>query len=266
MNTGKSNYPIIEDVNHDFTYLHSEEKRGIYAILPADYYRETSKRYPVFYMHDAQNLFDPAPFGSWQIDKALEVFKNNGVGDIIVIAIDHASEHRISEFMPYQSKLAEVHRGRTYSEFVSIELKQYIDKNYRTLPGREYTGMGGSSMGGLITIYAGIMFSHAYSKLMVFSPSLWAAPKIYFDAPKYLAPSKQKMYLYAGGRESKYMINNINRFKDCMVSDPQRSKGLNLKVVIDPDGQHNEWRWAMEFPKALQWLFFENKGHEDRNK
>lgn len=257
MNTGKSNYPIIETVDHDFNYLHSDEKRGIYAILPSDYYVNATKRYPVFYMHDAQNLLDPAPFGSWQVDRSLESMKSRGQGDIIIIAIDHASEHRIAEFMPYKSKLAEVHRGRTYSEFLSIDLKHFIDKNYRTLSGRDNTGMGGSSMGGLITIYAGIMFSHAYSKLMVFSPSLWAAPKIYFDAPKYLAPSKQKMYLYAGGRESKYMINNINRFKDCLMDDPHRSKGLNLKLVIDANGQHNEWRWAEEFPRALEWLFFD---------
>jgi len=255
----KRGYPIIEELNQTFHFPQNGRKRGIYVMLPHNYYTNTQRRYPVLYMHDAQNLYGYGPFGSWHIDKSLEHLTSAGLGDIIIVAIEHAAEFRIEEFMPYKHKDISGQAGKTYSEFVSTELKQTIDRQYRTLPDRKHTGMGGSSLGGLITIYAGIMFPHIFSKLLIFSPSLWAAPRIYFDAAKYLSPCVSDIYLYAGGAESKFMVPNTTRFKETLESQGQKSQGLTFKLSIDPSGQHNEARWAKEFPLALKWLFFRDK-------
>jgi len=250
--------PIIEEIEKRFYLPQDGRRRHIYVILPPDYYRFTGRRYPVIYMHDGQNLFGHGPFGSWDVDKGMLKLHKEGSGDFIIVAIDHASEHRIEEFMPYKYKEYSGKRGKTYSEFVSVELKHFIDHNYRTMPDRMHTAMGGSSMGGLITIYAGIMFPHVFGKLLVFSPSLWAAPKIYFDAPKYLSNYPSDMYLYAGGKESQYMVPNIKRFRSSLLQSPIKNKHLNIQLSIDPEGQHNEFRWGVEFPKAIEWLFFED--------
>jgi predicted alpha/beta superfamily hydrolase len=250
---------IIEKIRHPFVFPHTGEHRSIHVLLPADYYSNLEKSYPVMYMHDAQNLWGFGPFGSWHIDKALARIKHELGFDIIVVGIDHASEYRIAEFMPYKHRDVEKHGGKSYAEFISLEVKRYVDTHYRTLPGREYTGMGGSSMGGLITIYCGIMFSHIYSKLLIFSPSLWAAPKIYYDASKYLTDTPCKLYMYAGGEESKTMVPNVDRFLKALQEQGKRSAHLNCKKVIDPKGRHNEPRWGQEFPEAIKWLYISDK-------
>lgn len=258
MNT-HSTFPIIEEVNRSFYLPQNGNRRHIYVLLPHNYHEQQSKRYPVLYIHDAQNLFGHGPFGSWDIDRSMAALSLRGMGELIIVAINHAVEFRIEEFMPYKHNDISGHGGKTYAEFVSVELKQYIDKTYRTLPGRLHTGMGGSSMGGLITIYSGIMFSHIFSKLMIFSPSLWAAPKIYFDAAKYLTPKPADIYLYAGGSESKYMVKNVTKFKDSLEKAGSKSDALSFKLSIDIIGQHNEARWGQEFPRAVEWLYFRQK-------
>jgi len=252
-------YPIIEELNQTFLFPQNGNKRGIFVLLPHNYYTNTQKRYPVLYMHDAQNLYGYGPFGSWHIDRTLETLSHKGKGDVIVVAIEHAAEHRIEEFMPYKHKDINGQGGKTYSEFISTELKPTIDRCYRTLPDRMHTGMGGSSLGGLITIYSGIMFPHIFSKLLIFSPSLWAAPRIYFDAAKYLSPCDSDIYLYAGEAESKFMVPNTTKFMESLKSQGERSKNLTFNLSIDPKGHHNEARWGKEFPLALNWLFFRDK-------
>jgi predicted alpha/beta superfamily hydrolase len=118
----------------------------------------------VLYLQDGQNLFEnDAPFGTWGVDKQLAALAQRGKGDLIVVAIDHGGKERIKEFSPYDSQKWGEGLGRDYAKFLTETLKPYIDGRFRTQTGREYTGIGGSSMGGLISIYAGIMFPETYS-------------------------------------------------------------------------------------------------------
>ena len=175
-----NHYPIIEVISESFEIPQLIKTRRIAALLPHNYY-QSEKHYPVLYLQDGQNLFDDyAPFGSWGVDKKLAEMSENGLGEIIIISIDHAKEERIEEFTPsYKTKLGRG-QGKKYVRFLADTLKPYVDKNFRTLNKREFTGIGGSSMGALISIYAGFMYPEVFSKLMVFSPSLWVAPNIHF--------------------------------------------------------------------------------------
>jgi predicted alpha/beta superfamily hydrolase len=229
--------------------------RRIAVLLPHQY-AASDQHYPVLYLQDGQNLYDEyAPFGNWGVDKKMAVLAEQGMGDVIIVAIDHGEESRIAEFTPpLQTRLGRGD-GKKYVRFLADTLKPFIDKHFRTLPEREHTGMGGSSMGGLITIYAGFMYPEVYSKLMVFSPSLWVAPNIHFNLMGLDEIYHLKIYLYGGGAEGKYMIPNMQRFA-AAVAQQKANTHIDVNLSVNPQGQHTEARWGEEFPKAIEWLFF----------
>ncbi len=247
--------PKIHTLSDAFEIPQLRRNRRVVALLPHNYH-QTDRRYPVLYMHDAQNLFDEeAPYGNWAIDKQLAKLAEHGRSDVIVIAIDHAGDKRIQEFSPYETPKWGRGEGRRYLNFLVQTLKPHVDTTFRTLTGRQDTGIGGSSMGGLISIYAGLMYPQIFGRLLVFSPSLWVSPKIYFDAIEFFNPSDTKIYLYAGARESSNMIPSINRLKETLERRGMDYGQLQFEVSINPKGRHNEAVWGEEFPKAVQWLF-----------
>ena len=135
--------------------------RRISALLPHDY-DETDKNYPVLYLQDGQNLFNPnAPYGDWAIDKSLTQLAQDGLKDLIIIAIDHGHEERVYEYSPYYNPLFGEGKGDAYLSFINETLIPYVSKKFRTKPGYENVGIGGSSMGGLISLYAGLKFPKA---------------------------------------------------------------------------------------------------------
>jgi len=249
--------PQIRIISEHFDIPSLIKTRRIAALLPHDYDR-TDKHYPVLYLQDGQNLFDDyAPFGNWGVDKKLALLAERGLGDVIVIAIDHAEEDRISEFTPsYRTRLGSGD-GKKYVRFLADRLKPYVDEHFRTLPDREHTGIGGSSMGGLISIYAGLIYPEVYGKLMIFSPSLWVTPNIHFHHMNFFDPRDMRVYIYAGEGESENMVPNIRRFVAAFEKKGEAS--FTFELSLDPHGEHNEARWGQEFPRALEWLFFHKK-------
>ena len=248
-------YPHIEIVGKRFNVPQLRRRRRISLLLPWNY-KATTRHYPVLYLQDGQNLFeDSAPFGTWGVDKQMAALAQHGKGDFIVVAIDHGGKERIREFSPYDSVKWGEGLGRDYARFLAETLKPYIDKNYRTLAGREHTGIGGSSMGGLISIYAGMMFPYTFSKFMIFSPSLWMSPKIYFEPVLFSSLPETKVYLYAGGKEGAGMVANSKQFKESVEKRGMAPGALQFRLEIDPQGRHNEASWGKEFPKAAEWLF-----------
>jgi predicted alpha/beta superfamily hydrolase len=238
--------------------------RRISVLLPHNY-DQTNRLYPVLYLQDGQNLFDDyAPFGSWGVDKRLALLAERGHGDIIIVAIDHAEEQRIAEFTPsYRTRLGRGD-GKKYVRFLAETLKPYIDQRFRTLQGPEHTGIGGSSMGGLISIYAGLMFPSIYGRLMIFSPSLWVSPSIPFHALNFSQAYEGRIYLYGGGEEGATMLPNLQRFKAEMERRGGRIN-IEFELSFDPKGRHNEARWGQEFPRAVEWLFFHKSMMQQQN-
>ena len=116
-------------------------------------------------------------------------------------------------------------------------------------------------MGGLISIYAGFIYPAVFSNLRSFSPSLWVAPNIHFSAIHFDASLDTRIYIYAGAGESKNMVPNINRFKTA-IEQQQFDANITFNLSIDPEGQHNEARWGQEFPKAVEWLFFDQNAQK----
>ena len=252
-------FPIAELISDNFDIPQLDKTRRIWALLPYDYY-ETEKSYPVLYLQDAQNLFaEGSIYGNWEIDKKLSILAEYGRGDVIIIAIEHGGEDRLKEYMFESNTLVMQGDGKKYIRFVTDTLKPFIDAKYRTLKDRENTGIGGSSLGGLISIYGGFLYPEVYSKLMIFSPSLWAVPKINFPMIKFYNPFKTKVYIYGGAKEGSGMVRRILAFRDKIEKyDTEKERDFEFKVSIHPDGEHDEFYWSQEFPKAMEWLYFDD--------
>src|SRR5256885_6079776 len=160
-------------------------RRNILVYLPPGYRRFSSRRYPVFYLHDGQNVFDAATSFSgveWGVDETAErLIRQKLIEPLIIVAIANTGEERVHEYAPTRgvidakAKRKKRSRGlaRLYGAFLMDELKLYIDRKYRTKPGAEFTGLGGSSLGGLVTLAIGILYPRAFSRLIVMSPSIW---------------------------------------------------------------------------------------------
>jgi len=249
--------PQVQLISDEFEIPQLNKTRKIWALLPHDY-DKSDERYPVMYLQDAQNLFnESAKYGNWEIDKKLAVMSEYKIGKIIIIAIEHAEEDRIKEFNVGKTVLGKG-QGKKYIRFVTETLKPFVDSNFRTKTEREHTGIGGSSMGGLVSIFSGLRYPEVYGKLMVFSPSLWVVPKLKMESNS-TNTDDTKIYLYAGGDESDTMIEHVKSFKDDVISSEFVKDKMKINLSINMHGKHNETYWSDEFPMAIEWLFFNSK-------
>jgi predicted alpha/beta superfamily hydrolase len=248
--------PKVQLISDEFEIPQLNKKRRISILLPHDY-AKTEKKYPVLYLQDAQNLFgEGSTYGNWEIDKRMAIMAAQGKGDFIVVAIEHGEEDRLREYSPYTTPRHGRGLGKKYANFIVRTLKPFIDKNFRTKPEPQFTGIGGSSMGGLVSIYAGLMYPETIGKLMIFSPSLWVSPKIYFDSVEFFNPLETKIYMYAGAKEGKFMIPSVEKLKETIEKQGWDKSRIDFNLSIDLQGKHNEERWGKEFPKAIEWLFY----------
>lgn len=251
--------PVIQLLSNSFQIPQLDQIRRVWALLPHDYHK-SEKHYPVLYLQDAQNLFDDsAPFGNWAIDKHMARLSALDIGDLIIIAIDHGGKERIKEYSPYYHRKFGKGKGKEYAEFLIDTLKPHVDSNFRTKPEREFNGIGGSSMGALISAYTGLVHAEHFSKMMIFSPSFWFSDEIYFDAFNYAYTHPSKIFLYGGEKESEYMTRHIHRFRDAVNSEKDKGLYNKWKIVINPKGRHTESDWGQVFPRAVKWLYFPNK-------
>ena len=249
--------PQVVLLSDEFEIPQLNKTRKIWALLPHDYDSSTES-YPVMYLQDAQNLFnEEADYGNWEIDKKLAVMSEYKVGKIIIIAIEHAEEDRIKEYNVGKTVLGKG-QGKKYMQFLTETLKPFVDANFRTKTDRHNTGIGGSSMGALISIFSGLRYPSIYGKLMIFSPSLWVKPDMKIKVANQ-NDWDTKIYLYAGGDESETMISHVKNFKERLIASEFVKDKMEINLSINKEGKHNELYWSDEFPKAIEWLFFNTK-------
>jgi len=224
--------------------------RRIWVYLPKEY-AASGKKYPVLYMHDGQNLFDNATAfaGEWGVDETMDSIKN----PCIVVGIDNGGVKRMNEYNPNNTKQFGKGEGKAYLSFIVNNLKPFIDKKYRTLADREHTYMAGSSMGGLISFYAGLYYPGTFGVLGVFSASFWVAPQIRTQIQQLARKTShagQKYYFYAGGGEDKAMVTGMN----AVAREIKKAANPASTVVVNPQGQHNETSWGKAFPEFYKWI------------
>jgi predicted alpha/beta superfamily hydrolase len=222
--------------------------RRIWLYLPPNY-KTSGKRYPVLYMHDGQNLFDDQTAFSdeWCVDETITAAKEK----CIVVGIDNGGMHRINEYSFHDTEHGKG-EGGAYLSFIAHTLKPYIDTTYRTIPDAKHTGIAGSSMGGLISFYAGLYFPQVFGNIGVLSPSFWIMPDIHQEAQRELSKNPdvtQRYYFYAGVQEGHGMIKDVKEMIRLLKNFPHHS----VKAKINPHGTHSEIHWRDHFPEFYQW-------------
>jgi predicted alpha/beta superfamily hydrolase len=235
--------------------------RRIWVYLPPGY--ETSKKkYPVLYMHDGQNVFDDLTsyVGEWGVDEFMDSLKESNA--CIVVGVDHGGGKRINEYCPYDFNtrvggggVQGKGEGDQYVDFLVQTLKPYIDKNYKTKKAREHTYVAGSSMGGIISMYAVLKYPDVFGGAGVFSPAFWVGPKIFDDIKEKGDKVKAKIYFYAGGKESERMVPDMEKAYEEIKKVSKHPK--NFIPVVDVEAMHNEVAWRKYFPRFYLWLIGE---------
>lgn len=236
--------------------VHSPEldnRRDILVYLPAHYHR-SHHPYPVIYMHDGQNLFDPTTSfaGEWGVDLAMARAQRGG-GRAIVVAIPNMGVDRLREYSPFVDARAGGGAGDAYVEFILRTVKPMIDTQYRTLRDRVGTGIVGSSMGGLISLYAFFRAPHAFGFAGVMSPALWFAEGAIFPYVRSAPYAPGRLYLDVGTREGTGTLANAREMRD-LLAEKGYVMGETLSWVEDEGGMHNEQAWGRRIGGALPFL------------
>ncbi len=245
-----------------FAMPHLSRTRRVWLYLPPGY-ATSERRYPVLYMHDGQNVFDARTSfaGEWGVDETLDSLHALGAADAIVVAVDNGGPRRFDEYSPWTNARYGGGQGDAYVDFLVQTLKPYIDTHYRTLPDRLHTGVAGSSMGGLISLYAALKYPDVFGRVGVFSPALWVAPEIYAAARRAHPRPGTRIYIVTGGQEGdtpEVYVRDQQRMVDTLRAAGFTiggGGGGELRATVRPDGKHAEWFWRREFPAAYQWLF-----------
>ncbi len=266
--TATANVHIIEE-NYYVPQLN--RSRRIWLYLPPGYDSLKTKRFPVMYMHDGQNLFDKATAfsGEWMVDETLNGLFAKGDPGCIVVGIDNGGASRLNEYSPWVNAKYGGGEGSQYVDFLVNTLKPHIDSFYRTKTDRDNTAISGSSMGGLISLYAILKYPNVYSKAGVFSPSLWFSDQSFAQAGQFVKKYSMKIYLVAGQNEENLSggtdSNAVNLVKMAAILKEKGFGANEVNLQIKADGQHAEWFWAREFPAAYQWLFGSLTGLQEQN-
>ena len=253
--TANKNVRIIDTA---FFIPQLKRTRRVWIYLPPSY-NSSTKKYPVLYMHDGQNVFDDATSfsGEWGVDEALDTLGLK-YKECIVVGIDNGGDKRLNEYCPYDFSLSgiaannktNIGEGRKYVDFLAKTLKPFIDKKYRTLKDSKNTFTVGSSMGGLISMYAVLKYPNVFGGAGVFSPAFWVGPKIFDDIKAKGKKVNAKIYFYAGDAEGESMVPMTIR----AFNEMHRVSKSKMCEVIRAGGKHNEPRWRIEFPMFYEWL------------
>ena len=229
-------------------------RRRVDVFLPPSY-SAGRDRYPVVYMQDGQNLSDPelAFAGTWELEQTIEYLGERGI-EAIVVGVHHAGSERIGEYSPFPDRRHGGGDGDAYLAFVVETLKPRIDRLFRTRPGRESTVILGSSMGGLISLYAFIARSEVFGAAGVMSPALWFGQGRIFDVVQEAPTARGRVYVDVGAHEGPGTLRNTRRLARVLTRRGWRRKNGLLRYVEDARGRHSEDDWARRLPDALAFL------------
>jgi predicted alpha/beta superfamily hydrolase len=240
-------------------------RRDVLVYLPPGYRRFPGRHYPVLYLHDGQNVFDAATSFAgveWGVDEtAQRLIRKKLIEPLIIVAVFHMGEDRIHEYAPtrgiydHTSERKKRSRGlaRQYGDFLITELKPFIDRKYRTKPGPESTGLGGSSLGGLVTLAIGILYPQAFTRLIVMSPSIWWDDFSILRLVDSIDDKPPlKIWLDTGTNEPSW--ERARALRDRLIE-----KGWRLfrdLAYFEVDGaDHSERAWSARVDPALRFLF-----------
>ena len=254
-------------LHKDFQSKILNNDRNVIVYLPPGYDEEKQRSYSVLYLHDGQNLFDGAtsfiPGQEWRADEAAEALIARGkIEPLIIVGVYNTGKDRIDEYTPVTDpKYKAGGKADLYGRLLVEELKPFIDKTYRTKKDAAHTGLGGSSLGGLVSMYLGLKYPNVFGRLAVVSPSVWWAKN---HIVRYVESQKKKpplrVWLDIGTKEGRdaaeaqTTVDGARLLKETLIKKGWKS-GKDLKYFEAQGAEHNERAWAARVEQILEFLF-----------
>lgn len=249
-------------IHSSFRSKFLKHDRDVIVYLPPGYDDSPQLRYPVCYMHDGQNLFDPATaFGGtdWQLHRIAEdLIRKGEISPLIIVGINNAGEARMLEYTHVGRNGRRGGLARDYGRAIVGELKPLIDAEYRTRPEPRFTTLGGSSLGGLVSAYLGLQYPDVFENLILMSPSVWWAN---LDILKHVCAPKQaprpKVWLDIGtneGSDPARFVHDVRAFRDRFLAEGWEL-GRDLMYHEEEGAEHNERAWGRRMRPALRFLY-----------
>jgi len=252
---------------HKFRSRIFRSSRFLRVWLPPQYddSENAGRRYPVLYLNDGQNLFEPSTSFTgveWQVDETADrLIREGQIPPMIIVGIDNAQKDRFREYMPHRSLNPMMLRvqGNRYPDFVLKEVMPFVARSYRVATGPENTGLGGSSLGALIALYTAAVHPGWFGRLLLESPSLWASNRQMIRESRAIGQWPDRIFLATGtqegGREDRdrSMVDDVQELANIFQRAGLDDRRLHL--LIDDGATHHESAWARRFPEALSFLF-----------
>ena len=242
--------------------------RAVQVWLPPGYNAHPQQRYPVLYLHDGQNVFDAGAAGAeWRVDEAAQEGVESGrLVPFIVVAVDH-SDDRFRDYTPTGVWLSAARTGRAhdgmqggrgadYAHYLIDELKPFIDTHYRTLTDAAHTAVGGSSLGGLMSMELALHHADVFGAALVVSPSVWWDNAFVLrdvNARSWPDAHRPRIWLDIGGREGDGAVPAVRQLRDAMRAHGWDDTTLTYLEVSD--AAHDEASWAQRVPAMLDFLY-----------
>ena len=236
------------------------DAREISVYLPEAYFADPTRRFPVLYLHDGQNLFDGRksylPNRTWRAGETADAESAAGhIEPVILVGIANTGLRRMAEYTPTRDFKMGGGEGHLYGRLLVEELKPFLDAHYRTRTGPHDTGLGGSSLGGLISLYLGLQYPQVFGKLAVLSPSIWWDQRSILDLVANAQPRPDfRIWLDIGTGEGARHVRDTDRLHRLLLSRGWKDEETVEYRRIE-GGYHDEDAWAARFDQVLRFLF-----------
>ena len=256
--------PRLESYRFHSAILPDPEHRALLLYLPREYAQQPTKHFPVLYLHDGQNLFDERtafiPGHPWFAHiTADQLVAEGAIEPLILVGIANTGLRRVAEYTPTPDPKHGGGEGDRYGRLLLEEVKPFVDRTYRTLPEPEHTGLGGSSLGGLISLYLGLQYPNVFRKLAVMSPSLWWDQRsilalVQTLVERFSPRPPLRIWLDMGMEEGLRHLHDTDQLFQILQSLGWRPD-LDLHYRRIAGAGHNEDAWGERFGDVLRFLY-----------
>jgi predicted alpha/beta superfamily hydrolase len=235
-------------------------QRSLAVYLPPGYHNQPHRRFPVLYLHDGQNLFDGStafiPGQDWHVGQTADAeIKAGRVEPLVIVGIYNVGKGRIQEYTPTRAPRLGGGRADRYGRFLLEEVMPFMDLEYRVEGGPLRSGIGGSSLGGLVSLYLGLSRPDVFGKIAALSPSVWWNQRVIHKfAESMSVHSRPRIWLDIGTREGPRIVDDVERYRDVLLNRGwQYERDLHYERV--EGAEHNEAAWAQRVAPFLRFLF-----------
>jgi predicted alpha/beta superfamily hydrolase len=255
--------PRLEAYRFHSAILPDPDHRALLVYLPRAYSDQPDQRFPVLYLHDGQNLFEGRtafiPGHPWHAHTTADRLADAGVIEpVILVGIANTGLRRVAEYTHAPDSKHGGGEGQSYGRLLIEEVKPFLDRAYRTRPEAEYTGLGGSSLGGLISLYLGLQHPEVFTRLAVMSPSLWWDQRSILAQVEAVAPKPlPRIWLDMGTEEGLRHLRDADLLRDTLTKCGWR-EGVDLCYRRVAGAGHSEDDWGERFDEVLRFLYPRN--------